>query len=957
MKKLYKIFSLIFATAVVGISATQAQTYCVPSFRWGCSSYGDVNSFSTTGGIANISNLNTGCNGGYVNNTTMVHMAAPGDTVGFEINSGGFTGAGQAIWVDWNNDGDFDDLGEEAYYPTTFSYLNYTTTDQFVIPTSALPGTNLRMRVVATYYWYAQNLGALAPCPNGNPYFYYGEVEDYSLFVIPPFKNDAGIQTILTPSVGICSLGTISTKVLLNNFGNDPLTSATVNWSVNGSAQTAFSFSGTVAALGGVSDTVTLGNFTYNDGDNLMVWTTNPNGIQDSFPNNDTMLTTVYEALGGSYTIGGTNPDYATFNDAVTALEERGVCSPVTMTIAGGIYNEKVSIGSIPGASSSNTTTFTNDPADTNIVEISSSQNIDSNYVINFNNTMYVTFSNITIDGSTGGTYGTAVSFSKSDYCKVSDCIINGINTTSTSNTLYTINGSDGMNNSFMNNDVTGGSYALYWRGGENITIEENTFADPYYYGVYVTEIEMLKFNGNHLSAQSSYQYGYGLYAYNIDGASEFVGNYLNWPGYSGAYFRDINGSNTEHPLIANNMIRSGSGNYYAYGVYLYNSGYVSFVNNTIAKDPWTTNGGFYGIYVSGGANKLLNNIFYDPNGSPSYYNFYYSGSFSVSESDYNNVYSKQNFGYLNGLHQTLSAWQNSTGFDMNSTTIDPGYVNLDSLRHCNDSLDGTGTPLVYVLKDYDKDGRNTSTPDVGADEWVGSTPGSYSAGDDAIVCDGKTVEIGLAVTGGTFSWSTGDTTSTIVVSTSGTYIVTMTSACGATLGDTVEVVDVTPTSDFTGNHSFLTGQFTNNSVNGDTYMWVVNVLPPDTFYSMDLTYVFPDNGPYDVDLYVRNDCDTIMSTHEWSGVVSVEEISLENLVTLMPNPATDVLNIQFAGFDGDVTIEMTNIQGQIIYTERYMNVSGNATKSIDVSSLRKGMYIIKFITVDEVTAKQIIVQ
>jgi len=808
---------------------------------------------------------------------------------------------------------------------------------------------------VSTMYYRADCTAGM--CTNSGFPQYSSNRPNIRFTVIPPVADDAGVKEIVSPGIGLCSLGSISTKVILSNFGSDSLTSCTVNWSVNGSTQTSFSFTGLVAAAGGVSDTVTLGNFTYSDGDSLVVWTSNPNGVQDSFPNNDTAIAKGYEALVGSYTIGGTSPDYTTIKDATIALAKRGVCGNVVMNISQGTYNEKVVVGSFPGAGPSSTITFM--PVSGDTVTIMSTQNTDSNFVVKMLEAMYVTFDGLTIDGTSGIGYGTTVDISSSSYCTVSNCIINGPTGTSFSTAMNNFIGSQGEYITIEGNMINNGAYrGMSWSGGENIMVLNNTITDAYYYGAYFTGIEVVYFNGNTMTSQSAYYYGRGLYLSTIGGASQILRNKISWPSYyGGIYAYGLNGTNDERPIIANNMIWSGdgSGNVWT-GAYI-NGGYVNVVNNTIAMQASPF--GYYALYVTGGANTIMNNLIHDTTGYSStwYASMYFGGTFAVLESDYNNIFTNRNFGRVSSAYSTLSDWQNATGFDMNSSVIDPGFVKFDSMRTCNDSLDGTGTPLTYITDDYDGDGRNPTTPDIGADEWVGSSPGSYSAGDDAIVCDGKTVEIGLAVTGGTFTWSTGDTTSTIVVSTSGTYTVTMTSACGAALGDTVEVVDVTPTSVFTNNPSFLTGQFINSSVNGDTYMWVVHVLPPDTFYSMDLTYVFPDNGPYDVDLYVRNDCDTVMSTTEWTGYVGIEDNSLENLVTLMPNPATDILNIQFTGFDGDVTIEMTNIQGQLIYTERYMNVSGNAIKSIDVSSLRKGMYIVKFLTNDEVTTKQIIVQ
>ena len=68
--------------------------------------------------------------------------------------------------------------------------------------------------------------------------------------------------------------------------------------------------------------------------------------------------------------------------------------------------------------------------------------------------------------------------------------------------------------------------------------------------------------------------------------------------------------------------------------------------------------------------------------------------------------------------YSSLSAWQQARGHDMHSSDINPMYTSYDSMRTCLDTLDGTGTPLAYVSADFDGDGRNENTPDIGADEY-----------------------------------------------------------------------------------------------------------------------------------------------------------------------------------------------------------------------------------------------
>jgi hypothetical protein len=70
------------------------------------------------------------------------------------------------IWVDYNQDGDFDDTGELVYSGTGSSSVS----GSFTPPTSASTG-NTRMRVIMKYSSAASSCGS----------FTYGEVEDYTV--------------------------------------------------------------------------------------------------------------------------------------------------------------------------------------------------------------------------------------------------------------------------------------------------------------------------------------------------------------------------------------------------------------------------------------------------------------------------------------------------------------------------------------------------------------------------------------------------------------------------------------------------------------------------------------------------------------------------------------------------------------------------------------------------------
>ncbi|MFH0895562.1 MAG: GEVED domain-containing protein [Bacteroidota bacterium] len=130
-----------------------------------------INNFSTTAGTTNITNNGSGFSAnGYGNFTAMSASAMQGNSINFSITESGGT-MGFGIWVDWNQDGDFADGGEEMYMPGVYQV---TGTGSFTVPLTATPG-NTRMRVVGN---------ELSTTPTACTGTSYTECEDYTFNVI-----------------------------------------------------------------------------------------------------------------------------------------------------------------------------------------------------------------------------------------------------------------------------------------------------------------------------------------------------------------------------------------------------------------------------------------------------------------------------------------------------------------------------------------------------------------------------------------------------------------------------------------------------------------------------------------------------------------------------------------------------------------------------------------------------
>jgi len=123
---------------------------------------------------------------------------------------------------------------------------------------------------------------------------------------------------------------------------------------------------------------------------------------------------------------------------------------------------------------------------------------------------------------------------------------------------------------------------------------------------------------------------------------------------------------------------------------------------------------------------ELKNNIIVNLVDASVAYGLYHAGGTMIS--DYNNLYvpgPNANYGYYNGARKTFQEWKDSTGQDANSISENPPFVSsLDF--HIPDgtitAIESGGTPLPIAF-DIDGQVRNSTTPDIGADEFNGIRP------------------------------------------------------------------------------------------------------------------------------------------------------------------------------------------------------------------------------------------
>ena len=440
--------------------------------------------------------------------------------------------------------------------------------------------------------------------------------------------------------------------------------------------------------------------------------------------------------LKGTYTINpakaASATNYTSFNDADSDLvygsrssggsaNGPGVTAAVLFKVADGTYLESVDIPYIAGTSASNTVTFQGHPGDSTkvIVTWTATGSFSTlGYTIHLDNTSFIKLNELTIQMTMGGAsysyYDHALVIDNvSDSDTVSNCLIMGAfsplsggkgGTNFYGACIYsgynpsTYTYSVDQYNVIYNNHLMYGYYGMFWQGPYtsgsaelgNI-IDHNILDSNGYYGMYILIQDGVTITNNKINAANK-TLNYALYTF-----------YL---GYS--YY----GSTTTN-LIANNFI-SATGSPNNYGLFNYYSQNSEIAYNNIYTDGSAS----YSAYIMSFSASTLavdNNNFIASNGLCLY-------AQGLTDEDYNNYYTggATIINYSGTSYSSVSAWNTSgVGFGSNDISSDPLFVSTTDLHVNNPALNGTANPISGITTDIDWETRNSTTPDIGADEFT----------------------------------------------------------------------------------------------------------------------------------------------------------------------------------------------------------------------------------------------
>ncbi len=161
--------------------------YCTPTVSG--SIY--LNNITSTGGVTNLSYTGSSYTG-YINNSgTPVFSQLPGSSLSLFLAPSSGTGT-YACWIDWNNDGDFVDAGEQVFLTSsTTGFYN-----GLINVSPAQSAGNYRVR-----FGFSTSTAAMVPCGPLTT----GQFIDFTLEVLPPpacTGTPVGGTVVVTPASG-----------------------------------------------------------------------------------------------------------------------------------------------------------------------------------------------------------------------------------------------------------------------------------------------------------------------------------------------------------------------------------------------------------------------------------------------------------------------------------------------------------------------------------------------------------------------------------------------------------------------------------------------------------------------------------------------------------------------------------------------------------------------------------
>ncbi|MCA9748532.1 MAG: T9SS type A sorting domain-containing protein, partial [Romboutsia sp.] len=269
-----------------------------------------------------------------------------------------------------------------------------------------------------------------------------------------------------------------------------------------------------------------------------------------------------------------------------------------------------------------------------------------------------------------------------------------------------------------------------------------------------------------------------------------------------------------------------------------------------------------------------------------------------------------------------------STGETSQSITVSPEITTKYSVTVTNGQCGNSTTDEVYV---YVKD------------QIIAS------AGENITIQQGEKVIL-EALGGSTYFWSTGETTQSIIVQPFETTIYNVevgNGTCSELAEVEVTVIEKTLLINDGLDITICRGEEVTLTASGGTaYLWDTGDMKPS------ITVKPNENRVYSVSSLRNNE----VYTADIKIVVEDCAIGKEKEINIYPNPTSDVVNIHLPGLKTKVKVIVYALNGSLVYNKEIKADNNGVFTQIDMSSVAKGIYLIRIFNNEYNETKKILV-
>lgn len=462
----------------------------------------------------------------------------------------------------------------------------------------------------------------------------------------------------------------------------------------------------------------------------------------------------IAEGVSGTFTVGA-GGDYGTIQAAVDALKN-GISGPVTINIKRGIYNEKVEVPEIAGASENNSITIQSETGNWNDVKIYydrydepaySDDKMSAEYgVFSVSGADWLTLRGLQITTTDLQFPGVLHVKNMSRHLTVDSCYIHAATSESYSddiNLIYTYSKNlANHNNDYLtvkNSLLEGGYIGVRMGGTGNVNpplpkevggvIENCILRNQGTKAIYCMDELGAKLRGNRIenNATSKDFYGFdGQLRDDYDESMEISGNVFNLSidKAEAISLRQMKGTANAPVIVANNEINISTNSNSAFGIKIGSpSSYLNIAHNTVrltGEAPQST-----AMYVNDAdlANvNIVNNVF--QNEAQGYaYRYYKEECINKVVYENNSVFTTGSvFAFdKSNSYADYEAW-NAKANEAAGLNDSVGFISDEILEPLEEGNLRTAKPLSYVKVDITGTQRDAQKPTIGAYEFNAST-------------------------------------------------------------------------------------------------------------------------------------------------------------------------------------------------------------------------------------------